>query len=232
MHFYAQTIKGFIMLIKKVTIFLLFFILFNFVLLADLYEGFDFPYKSGLSLEDSRVNSGKSSKGWMSTWQLGLGDAISSKKDISFDDLISNEGSLLLRGERKSNTFFGKGFAVRQSSNAYVGTVYGSFRIIPGFITQETVIGLIFSLPNFNEMSVRNGLFAICPKRWGGELGMIGAKGKTFKNVEGVPCVKGEKYLILWTMSELPALGSSADVTLKYLVLNQKQVRFFASNNL
>ena len=52
------------MLIKKVYI-SPFFILFNFVLSADLYEGFDFPYKSGLSLEDSRVNSGKSSKGWI-----------------------------------------------------------------------------------------------------------------------------------------------------------------------
>ena len=72
-----------------------------------------------------------------STWQLGLGDAISSKKDISFDDLISNEGSLLLRGERKSNTFFGKGFAVRQSSNAYVGTVYGSFRIILVYYSRD-----------------------------------------------------------------------------------------------
>ena len=98
---------------------------------------------------------------------IRMGDAISSKKDILFEGLISKDGSIYLRAERKNNNFFGKGFALRQSSSSYEGTVYGSFRIIPGFMTQDTVIGLIFSLPNVSEMSVRNGLFAICPKTLG-----------------------------------------------------------------
>ena len=78
-------------------------------------------------------------------------------------------------------------------------------------------------------MSVKNGLFAISPKRWGGELGMIGAKGKTYKALEGIPCLKGESYLIVWKMSGLPATGNASDVSLAYWVLNQKQVEYFAS---
>ena len=105
----------------------------------------------------------------------------------------------------KTKTFFAKGYVIRQTEIAYVGDVYGSFRVVPGFMTEETVISMIFALPNTAEMSLRNGLFAISPKRWGGELGMIGAKGKTYKAVEGIPCVKGEPYLVIWKMSKLPA---------------------------
>ena len=96
-------------------------------------------------------------------------------------------------------------------------------------MTEETVISMIFALPNTAEMSVKNGIFAISPKRWGGELGMIGAKGRTYKALDGIPCVKGEPYLIIWKMSGLPSTGSSSDVSLVYWVLNKKQVEFFAS---
>ena len=118
---------------------------------------------------------------------------------------------------------------MRQINKAYEGNVYGSFRIIPGFMTNETVISMIFALPNTAEMSVKNGLFAISPKRWGGKLGMIGAKGRTYKALDGIPCVKGESYLIIWKMSGLPSTGNASDVSLAYWVLNQKQVEYFAS---
>ena len=160
-------------------------LLTNFNLIADLYEGFDFTGKKELSLGNKGANAGETSFGWMSSWQVGSGDAIVSKKDIQFEGLTSTDGAVILKGQRKNQNFFAKGFAIRQTNRAYVGDIYGSFRIIPGFMTEETVISLIFALPNTADMSVRNGLFAISPKRWGGELGMIGAKGKTYKAVEG-----------------------------------------------
>ena len=84
-------------------------------------------------------------------------------------------------------------------------------------MTEDTVIGMIFALPNTEDMSVRNGLFAICPKRWG-ELGMIGAKGKTYKAVEGAPCVKGKDYLVVWKMSGLPKVGLKKEVFLSFIL--------------
>ena len=60
---------------------------------------------------------------------------------------------------------------------------------------------------------------------------MIGAKGRTYKTLDGIPCVKGEPYLIIWKMSGLPSTGNSSDVSLVYWVLNKKQVEFFASKD-
>ena len=204
-------------------------ILSNLSVFGNLYEGFDFLGQKGLSLGKNGSYEGETSVGWQSTWQVGTGDAVVSKKDIQFPSLKSKGGCMLIKGERKNDNFFAKGFAIRQTNKAYVGDIYGSFRIIPGFITEETVISMVFALPNTADMSVRNGLFAISPKRWGGELGMVGAKGKTYKAVDGVPCLKGEKYLVIWKMSNLPALGEMSDVSLKYWVLNNEQVRYFAS---
>ena len=201
----------------------------NVFLYADIYEGFDFIGNKDLPLGKDGSNGGETSFGWMSSWQVGSGNAIVSKKDIQFEELSSAEGSVILKGQRKNQNFFAKGYVIRQTNEAFEGDIYGSFRIIPGFMTEETVISLIFALPNTSDMSVRNGLFAISPKRWGGKLGMIGAKGKTYKAVEGVPCVKGEKYLVVWKMSQLPAIGSTSNVSLIYWVLNSEQVKYFSA---
>ena len=205
------------------------YLLLSNSLFADLYEGFDFTGKKELSLGQEGSYGGATSLGWMSSWQVGLGDAVVSKKDVQFNGLESSEGALLIKGERKNQNFFAKGYAIRQTGTAYEGDVYGSFRVIPGFMTEETVIAMVFSLPNVANMSVKNGLFAISPKRWGGEFGMIGAKGRTYKAVDGVPCVKGEPYLVIWKMSDLPKAGDVSNVSLSYWVLNAKQVEYFAS---
>ena len=205
------------------------YLLLSNSLFADLYEGFDFAGKKELSLGQEDSYGGATSSGWMSSWQIGLGDAVVSKKDVQFNGLESTGGSFKLRAQKKNQNFFGKGYVIRQTQNAYEGDVYGSFRVIPGFMSEQTVIAMVFSLPNVAEMSVKNGLFAISPKRWGGELGMIGAKGKTYKAVDGVPCVKGEPYLVIWKMSDLPKAGDVSNVSLSYWVLNEKQVEYFAS---
>lgn len=200
-------------------------------LCAKLYEGFDFSGKKGLSLGNDGSYGGETSSGWMSAWQVGSGDAVISKKDIQFPSLHSTGGSAIIKGDRKNDNFFAKGYAIRQTDEAFEGDIYGSFRLVPGFMTEDTVVAMIFALPNTSDMSLRNGLFAISPKRWGGELGMIGAKGKTYKAVDGVPCVKGEKYLVLWKMSQLPVVGNISDVSLSYWVLNAEQVEYFASKD-
>ena len=82
------------------------------------------------------------------TQQYDLGIIIIPKKDIQFKGLKSANGSVILKGNRVNQNFFAKGFAIRQIDKAYAGNVYGSFRIIPGFITEETVISMIFALPN------------------------------------------------------------------------------------
>ena len=230
MHFYARFIKTLIMEIKKnILCGITFLLLSNANLFAELYEGFDFTGKKELSLGKEGAHGGETSTGWMSAWQVGSGEALVSKKDIEFKELSSTRGSAILKGQRKNQNFFAKGFAIRQTNTAYEGNVYGSFRVIPGFMTQDTVISMIFALPNTADMTVRNGLFAISPKRWGGKLGMIGAKGKTYKAVEGVPCIKGEKYLVVWKMSQLPAAGNVSNVSLSYWVLNAEQVEYFAA---
>ena len=230
LHFYARSIKSLIMTIYKIILFVITtFTLSIGSLSANLYEGFDFNEKKGLSLGNDGSYGGETSSGWMSAWQVGSGDAVISKKDIQFLGLHSTGGSALIKGERKNDKFFAKGFAIRQTDEAYVGDIYGSFRLVPGFMTEDTVVAMIFALPNTSDMSIRNGLFAISPKRWGGKLGMIGAKGKTYKAVEGVPCAKGEKYLVLWKMSQLPAIGNISNVSLSYWVLNTEQVEYFAS---
>ncbi len=197
----------------------------------DLYEGFDCKGKKNLPFGEFGSLGGESSIGWMSTWQIGNGNAVLSKKDISFSPLISSGGSAVVKGERKNQNFFANGYMFRQTDQAFEGEVFGSFRVVPGFMTEDTVVGMIFALPNTSDMSVRNGLFAICPKRWGGKLGMIGAKGKTYKVVEGSPCVNGEEYLVIWKMSGLPKTGEEGNVSLSFWVLNSKQVDYFSSKN-
>ena len=201
----------------------------NGALLANLYEGFDFDAKKNESLGLTKTLSGATSYGWTNGWKLGSGRALFSIEDISFDQLESTGGSVVIKGEKRNANFFGKGFATRQTNVAYEGEIYGSFRIVPGFMTEDTVVGMVFSLPNVAEMSVRNGLFAICPKRWGGPLGMVGAKGKTYKVVEGNPCLKGREYLVIWKMVDLPKMGDAADVSIEFWVLNTEQVDYFAS---
>ena len=58
---------------------------------------------------------------------------------------------------------------------------------------------------------------------------MVGAKGRTYKVPDGVPCENGKEYLVVWKMSGLPEAGQSSDVSLSYWVLNSDQVEYFAS---
>lgn len=202
------------------------------ILVGNIYEGFDFVSDEGAKLGDKNAISGQSSEGWLSSWNIGSGNSLVSSKDIAFKSLESKSGSILVKGERKTDTFFAKGYVYRQVENGYEDEVYGSFRIVPGFITDETVIGMVFYYgKDMSAASVtpKNGLFTICPKRWGSRLGIIGAKGKTYKVTQGIACENGKEYLVIWKMSGLPKFGESSDVSLSYWVLDDAQVEYFAS---
>ena len=76
------------MIIKQLILQILAFLLLNQAnLFANLYEGFDFTCKEGLSLgQQGRFFAGKTSSGWMSSWQVGSGDAVVSKKIFYLKD--------------------------------------------------------------------------------------------------------------------------------------------------
>lgn len=196
-------------------------------LFGELYEGFDLSGKPNSSFGSKNMFGGQTSKGWMSSWQVGSGDVVFSKEDINFENLPSTGGSAKIIGERKEN-HIGKGYMIRQLSEGFVGTVFGSFRVKPGFLTKDSVFGLLFSLPNVEEMSPKNALFSIAPKRWGSSFGMIGASGRSYKITDGEPCKKGQSYLVIWKMINVPKAGDSSTVTLSFWVLNESQANYYA----
>ena len=112
-------------------------------LFGELYEGFDLSGKANTSFGSKNMLGGETSIGWMSSWQLGDGNVVFSKEDINFENLPSTGGSAKVIGERKEN-HIGKGYMIRQLSEGFVGTVLGSFRVKPGFLTKDSVWALIF----------------------------------------------------------------------------------------
>ncbi len=220
-------------MIKK-RISLIIYILFStqLTLIASVYEGFDFEAKKGTKLGTSKVLEGSSSDGWISSWNIGSGSAVVSPESISFEGLNCNDGSVILKGDRKNDSFFAKGFIYRQVEDAYEDEIFGSFRIVPGFMTDDTVLGMVFYYGkdlSSDRVTPRNGIFALLPKRWGSRLGMVGAKGKTYKVTDGSPCLNGKEYLVIWKMSGLPKMGESSDVSFSFWVLDENQVEYFSS---
>jgi hypothetical protein len=202
------------------------------ILVGNIYEGFDFVSDEGAKLGDKNAISGQSSDGWISSWNIGSGSAVVSPESISFEGLNCNDGSVILKGDRKNDSFFAKGFIYRQVEDAYEDEIFGSFRIVPGFMTDDTVLGMVFYYGkdlSSDRVTPRNGIFALLPKRWGSRLGMVGAKGKTYKVTDGSPCLNGKEYLVIWKMSGLPKMGESSDVSFSFWVLDENQVEYFLS---
>tara|TARA_B100001093_G_scaffold420374_1_gene412285 strand:+ start:938 stop:1807 length:870 start_codon:yes stop_codon:yes gene_type:complete len=195
----------------------------------EIYEAFDFKAKNNTGFREGNLIGGLTSAGWMSSWTIGDGTAKYVKDSLVFSGLESNGGSAKVIGERKEN-FIGKGSLLRQMSVPFTGTVYGSFRVLPAHFMEDSIFGLIFTLPNAAEFNPRNALFSICPKRWGSSYGAVGVGKKVFKIQNGVPCEKNKKYLVLWKMTHLPEIGSSDGVTIAMWVLNEYQVEHFSEN--
>ncbi len=195
-----------------------------------IYEGFDFPITSGdlIGSSDS-TRAGQTSAGWHSTWYSASGKSLALKDDIAIAGVHSAGGSAEVRGERKSNAL-GKGILLRQIDQGYVGDLYGSFRFRSGKLLRDSVVGLLLSLPSSELPTPRTATFAFCPKRWGGEFGMLGAgEGKVVKVESGVACKQDETYLVLWKLDNLPEPGKRRKIGLHMWVLNEAQATHFST---
>jgi hypothetical protein len=195
---------------------------------ASIYEGFDISVKKNTPLGKAGTFSGESSSGWLSDWHTGNGKPVFSSENIELKGLKSVGGSLKVMAERKPN-HIGKGFAFRQTEKGYLDTVYGSFRVKPGHLTSDSIFGLLFTLPGTQEVNLRNALFSLCPKRFGGDLGVVGVGKKTYKMPVGAPCIKGLPYLVIWKMANLPKAGESGGVSVSMWVLNEEQAEYFTT---
>ena len=135
-------------------------------LFGNLYEGFDFDEEKGTKLGTKKANAGLSSDGWISSWNIGSGESFVNAKDISFNSLNSKGGSILLKGDRKNDSFFAKGFIYRQIENAYTGEIFGSFRIIPDLL-RMILFRMVFYYGkdlSFDKITPRNGILRYCLK--------------------------------------------------------------------
>ena len=109
MHIYAQAFR-FIQMKNLANLLSILFLLSPTThSLADLYEGFELTGKHNATFGQENIQAGINSYGWMSTWQIGKGNATFSNEDITFDNLYSMGGSAKVIGERKEQ-HIGKGF--------------------------------------------------------------------------------------------------------------------------
>lgn len=202
----------------------------NLCLSDGIYEGFDFSITTGDLIGSSdATRAGQTSAGWHSTWYAVSGKSLASQDDIAIDGLLSAGGSADIRGERKSNSL-GKGILLRQIDQGYVGDLYGSFRFRSGKLLRDSVVGLLLSLPSSELPTPRTATFAFCPKRWGGEFGMLGAgEGKIVKVQSGVACKQDETYLVVWKLDNLPEPGKRRKIGLHMWVLNTAQAAHFST---
>ena len=197
---------------------------------AEITESFNMSAVSGSDIGSPGARAGADSKGWMSTWQTVVGTARYSSDDLSIDSLSSTGGSLQLRGEKKAKSI-GRAVVMRQMDATYSGDVYGQFRFNSGSPHNDSVIGVLFSAPSQEPPTPKTAMFAICPKRWGSNYGMIGAGQKVAKVDMGAACEAFQNYLVLWKLENLPEPGKRKKIQLKMWVLNEAQASHFKASN-
>lgn len=197
---------------------------------AEITESFDMSAVSGSEIGSIGARAGADSKGWMSTWQTVAGTARYSSDDLSIDSLSSSGGSIQVRGERKAKSI-GRAVVMRQMDATYSGDVYGQFRFNSGSPHNDSVIGVLISAPSQEPPTPKTSIFAICPKRWGSNYGMIGAGQKVAKVDTGTACEAFQNYLVLWKLENLPVPGKRKKILLKMWVLNEAQASHFKVAN-
>ncbi|MCH2036506.1 MAG: hypothetical protein MK120_06120 [Puniceicoccaceae bacterium] len=197
---------------------------------AEIAESFDMTAVSGCDIGSLGARAGADSRGWMSTWQTVAGSARYSSDDLSIDSLSSAGGSIQLRGERKAKSI-GRAVVMRQIDATYSGDVYGQFRFNSGSLHKDSVIGVLLSAPSEEPPTPKNAIFAICPKRWGSNYGMIGAGHKVAKVDIGAACEAFQNYLVLWKLENLPTPGKRKKIQLKMWVLSEAQASHFNASN-
>ena len=190
---------------------------------AGIYEGFDMAAEKSAPLGTPTARAGQTSTGWHSSWHIAAGKPLYSAKDLKIAGLNSAGGSLVLRGERKGKSI-GKGVAIRQIDADYTGDVYGSYRFQASKLANNSVLGLLISLPSKEVTTPMNATFSLCPKAWGSSYGMIRAgKARAEKIDTGMECYPMETYLVVWKLGNLPVVDQRKKVSIDMWVLDQKQ---------
>lgn len=186
------------------------------------YEGFDME---GIStkLNTAGATAGKTSAGWMSTWQLNEGQSMYSNQDLALPGLDSVPG--LTTSSRKT-------VILRQLGETLTGDVYGSFRIRGSMLNKNSMMGLMFSLPTADPFNPKTSLLTFLGTRWGDMLGAAIVGGEPVKVEEGVPLSEKETGLVLWKAENLPEPGDRSNQTIEMWILSDKQVAHFAAKGM
>lgn len=200
-------------------------LLLPLVLQADpaLYEGFDMSGKVRTTVGAPGVDAGQTSIGWFSSWQMQEGESKLFPDDLEMAGLVSKPRSIAAKG---------KAVAMRQMAETFVGDVYGSFRVRANKYNDNSMMGLLFSLPGQEEINPKGALLAFMPMRWASPLGSVSVGGKITKAEQGHALDRGETGLVLWKIENLPEPGKSSNQMIRMWVLNEMQTAAFAEKGM
>jgi N-sulfoglucosamine sulfohydrolase len=197
------------------------------LLLADpvLYEGFDMAGQSGSQIGSAGTGGGESSTGWMSGWVLKDGMSQYRKNDLRIPGFVSEDGLLANRGHT---------VVMRQLGESFSGDVYGSFRVRLNQLKENSIMSLLFSLPQKGEhmVNVKTALLGFIATRWASPLGGVSIGGNVVKVPEGEGIVSGEEVLVLWKFGNMPEAGKRSDQEIRMWILGNEQASHFAREGL
>ena len=118
------------------------------------YEGFDMgagPLGSGAA------PSGESSAGWLSAWHAREGAPKVLKDDLALAGLESVPGLASSKG---------KTVVMRQLAQTFTGDAYGSFRVRGTQLKDNSMMGLLFSLPDADPVNPKTSLVSFLATPW------------------------------------------------------------------
>lgn len=187
-----------------------------------LYEGFDMK-SLPIPIGSGTGKAGQTSQGWLSDWHLKDGAARVLADDLTLTGLESVKGLSASKG---------KTVAMRQMAETFTGEVYGSFRVRGTKLKPNSMLGLMFSLPDAEPMNPKTSLLSFLAARWGADLGGIVVGGKPVRVDQGAPLRPGQTALVLWKIDNLPEPGQKSDQVIQMWILNEAQVAHFSDKGM
>lgn len=186
-----------------------------------LYEGFDLSGAPGTTMGSMGTGGGETSIGWMSSWTLWEGVSKYQKNDLSIPGFVSAEGLL-------SNS--GGTAVMRQLGHSINGDVYGSFRVRAERLRENSIMGLLFSLPpkEGDKVNVKTAILGFMATSWASPLGAVSIGGNVVKVPAGEGMVEGEEILYLWKINNLPEPGKRSNQVIQVWILSAEQASHFA----
>lgn len=186
------------------------------------YEGFDMQgSKKPMGADATRF--GQTSTGWLSGWHLKGGNSRALADDLAINGLESAPGLASSKGAT---------VVMRQLAETFTGDAFGSFRVRGSKLNPNSMMGLMFSLPNAEPMNPKTSFLTFLAARWGEELGGVLVGGKPMKVEKGAAIQEKETALVLWKIDNLPEPGKKSDQVIQMWILNESQVAHFAADGM